>query len=332
MKNPILVIGSNSFAGSNFCDYLLHKKKKIVGISRSKQIDDLFLKYKKNDKFKNNFKFFKINLNKDRDLHKLDKIINKYKIKYIVNFSSQGMVAESWVKPWDWYNTNVVSFSKLVNILKIKKIRKFLNFSTPEVYGDTKKKIKENLNFNPSTPYAISRLAQDLNLRGYFTNYKFPVVFTRTANIFGPHQQLYRIVPITIIRALQNKKINLHGSGRSIRSFIYMDDVSEILYKILFDKKNLGETFHISTKKFISIRNLVLKILKILGRDKKLIKNVKERDGKDFGYFLNNSKIIQRYKWKDKTSVDEGLKETIYWVKKNFKTISKKRLKYIHRK
>ena len=292
----------------------------------------MFLKYKKNNNLKKNFNFFKIDLNKERDLRKLGKIIDKFKIKYIANFSSQGMVAESWIKPWDWYNTNVVSFSKLVNILRRKKIKKFLNFSTPEVYGDTKKKIKENLNFNPSTPYAISRLAQDLNLRGYFINYKFPVVFTRTANIFGPHQQLYRIVPITIIKALQNKKINLHGSGRSIRSFIFMNDVSEILYKILFDKKNIGETFHISTKQFISIRKLVLKILKILKKDKKLIKNVKERDGKDYGYFLNNSKIIQRYKWRDKTSIDKGLKETISWIKKNFKTIGKKRLKYIHKK
>ena len=111
-----------------------------------------------------------------------------------------------------------------------------------------------------------------------------------------------------------------------------MNDVSEILYKILFDKKNIGETFHISTKQFISIRKLVLKILKILKKDKKLIKNVKERDGKDYGYFLNNSKIIQRYKWRDKTSIDKGLKETISWIKKNFKTIGKKRLKYIHKK
>ena len=68
-------------------------------------------------------------------------------------------------------------------------------------------------------------LFQDFNLYAYYKNFKFPVVFTRTANIFGPHQQLFRIVPITIINAINNKRINLHGSGKSVRSFIFMDDV-----------------------------------------------------------------------------------------------------------
>ena len=242
------------------------------------------------------------------------------------------MVAESWLKPWDWYNTNVVSFSKLINKLKSLKIEKFLNFSTPEVYGSTEKKIKENNIFNPTTPYAISRTAQDLNLQAHSKNFKFPVVFTRTANIFGPHQQLYRIVPISIIKAIKNEKINLHGSGKSIRSFIFMSDVTKILYKILLDKKNIGQTYHISTKKFLSIKNLVLIILKMLKRKKTLIKNTKERDGKDFGYFLDASKIIKEYKWKDKTSLEQGLIETIDWIKDNLNIINKLNLKYKHKK
>ena len=332
MKNPILIIGSNSFAGSNFCDYLLSKKKKVIGVSRSKEINKIFLKYKYNNNYKKNFSFYKIDLNKDKEISRLIKIIKNKRIKYIVNFASQGMVAESWLKPWDWYNTNVVSFSKLINKLKSLKIEKFLNFSTPEVYGSTEKKIKENNIFNPTTPYAISRTAQDLNLQAHSRNFKFPVVFTRTANIFGPHQQLYRIVPISIIKAIKNEKINLHGSGKSIRSFIFMSDVSKILYKILLDKKNIGQTYHISTKKFLSIKNLVLIILKMLKRKKTLIKNTKERDGKDFGYFLDASKITEDYNWRNKTSLEQGLIETIDWIKNNLDIINKLNLKYKHKK
>ena len=332
MKSPILIIGSNSFAGSNFSDYLLDKKLKVLGVSRSKEINQIFLKYKKNKNYKKNFSFHKIDLNKDKDISKLIKIIKIKKIKYIVNFASQGMVAESWIKPWDWYSTNVVSFSKLINKIKDIKLKKFLNFSTPEVYGSTKKKIREHNVFNPSTPYAISRSAQDFNLYAHYKNFNFPVVFTRAANIFGPHQQLYRIVPISIIKAIDNKKISLHGSGKSVRSFIFMDDVSEILFKILIDKKNIGQTFHISTKKFISIKKLVLTILKILGKKKLLIQNVKERDGKDFGYFLNASKIIKRYKWKNKKSLENGIKETIDWINNNLNIIKKLNLNYKHKK
>lgn len=330
MKSPILILGSNSFAGSNFCDHLLNKKIKVIGVSRSKEINKIFLKYKSNKYYKKNFSFHKVDLNKN--LNKLIKLIKIKKIKYIVNFASQGMVAESWNKPWDWYNTNVVSFSKLTNQLKDLKLIKFLNFSTPEVYGNTVSRIKENIIFNPSTPYAISRASQDFNFLAYYKNFNFPIVFTRTANIFGPHQQLYRIVPISIVKALRNERINLHGSGKSIRSFIFMDDVSTILYKILLDKRNVGQTYHISTKKFVSIKNLVLLILKILGKKRKLIRNSKERDGKDFGYFLDSSKIIKEYKWKDKTSLENGLKETVDWIKSNSKIINTLKLNYKHKK
>ena len=332
MNNTILIIGSNSFAGSNFCNYLLNKKYKVIGVSRSNEINKIFLKYKKSKHHKKNFLFYKINLNKDKDIIKLVKLIKFKKIKYIVNFASQGMVAESWIKPWDWYNTNVVSFSKLISLIKDIKLKKFLNFSTPEVYGSTSKKIREHNIFNPSTPYAISRSAQDFNLYAHYKNFKFPVVFTRAANIFGPHQQLYRIIPISIIKGIKNKKISLHGAGKSMRSFVFMDDVSEILFKILIDKKNIGQTFHISSKQFISIRKLVLIILKILGKKKSLIQNVKERDGKDFGYFLNASKIIKRYKWKNKKSLENGIKETIDWINNNLTIIKKLNLNYKHKK
>tara|TARA_B100001057_G_scaffold501283_1_gene623183 strand:- start:25468 stop:26466 length:999 start_codon:yes stop_codon:yes gene_type:complete len=332
MNGSILVIGSNSFAGSNFSNYLLNKNLKVIGVSRSQEINKIFLKYKTNKNYKKNFFFKKIDINKDKDILKLIKIIKDKKIKFIVNFASQGMVAESWLTPWDWYNTNVVSFSKLINKLKNVKLEKFLNFSTPEVYGSTSKKIKEHNLFNPSTPYAISRTAQDFNLYAYYKNFNFPVVFTRTANIFGPHQQLYRIVPLAIIKAINNDKINLHGSGKSIRSFVFMDDVSEILFKILFDKKNIGQTFHISTKKFVSIKKLVLIIFKLLKKNKKLIKNVKERDGKDFGYYLDASRIFKKYGWKDKTSLESGIKETIDWINNNSNIINKLNLNYKHKK
>ena len=87
--------------------------------------------------------------------------------------------------------------------------------------------------------------------------------------------------------------------------------------------KNIGKTFHISTKKFVSIKNLVLIIFKLLKKNKKLIRNVKERDGKDFGYYLDNSKIIKEYGWQEKTSLETGLKKTVDWIKNNYQVINK---------
>ena len=329
--NKILIIGSNSFAGSDFIDFILNKKIKILAVSRSNQINKENLRYKSNKNIKN-LKFCKIDLNKKKDIDKLIQIIKKQKIQYIVNFAAQGMVAESWINPEDWYLTNVVSNAILIKKLSKIKIKKYLNFSTPEVYGNTSSLKKESNLFSPTTPYAISRTAQDLNLLAYFKTYNFPVVFTRAANIYGPYQQNYRIIPKIIISILMNKKIPIHGKGNTLRSFVYMPDVSKALYKILIDKKNIGETFHISSKKFISILNLVKLIKKIMKINNNIIYHTKERDGKDLKYTLNSSKVREHYSWSEKTDLNNGIIDTINWVKKNINYFKKVPLKYIHKK
>ena len=158
----VLIIGSNSFAGSDFTNHLLDKNFKVYGVSRSKETNREYLSYKNNNKLKN-FTFLKINLNSKKNINKLIQLIKKQKIQYIANFAAQGMVAESWINPEDWYLTNVVSNSILIKELSKLNLKKYLNFSTPEVYGNTTTLIKENNIFAPTTPYAISRSAQDLN-------------------------------------------------------------------------------------------------------------------------------------------------------------------------
>ena len=159
------------------------------------------------------------------------------------------MVAESWLTPEHWYQTNVVSQVKLHDELrKFDCIKKYVHISTPEAYGSTDGEwLKENYNFSPSTPYAVSRAACDLHLLSFYKAYGFPVVFTRAANVFGPGQQLYRIIPRTMLLARLGGKLNLHGGGYSVRSFIHMEDVSSATYKIAM-QGNAGETYHISSE------------------------------------------------------------------------------------
>ena len=327
----ILIIGSNSFAGSDFIDFLLKKNYMVFGVSRSKEYNKNYLRYTNNKNLKN-FKFCKINLNIKKDINKLIQIINKKKIQYICNFAAQGMVAESWINPGDWYTTNVVSNSILIKKLSKLKIKKYLNFSTPEVYGHTPSLKKESNIFAPTTPYAISRSAQDFNLLAFYKTYNFPVVFTRTANIYGPHQQSYRIITKIIISILTKKKIPIHGKGNTLRSFIYMPDVCQALYKILLDKKNIGETYHISSTKFISILDLVKLINKLMKINKKNFYHTKERDGKDLKYTLNSSKLRNSYSWSEKLNLEEGIMHTINWVKKNINYLRKEPLNYKHKK
>ena len=324
-KKIVLVIGSNSFAGSHMCSFLLKKNFIVIGVSRSK-IQQLFMPFDIKNKF---FNFYQLDIN--YNLKYLISIIRKYKPKYIINYAAQGMVSESWKNPLHWYQTNIISHIKLVESIKnLKFIKKYINFSTPEVYGSTSGIVRENLNFKPTTPYALSRATADYHLINLNKFFNFPIIFTRTSNIYGPHQKLYRIIPKTIMSCLKKKIIYLHGFGKSVRSFIFIEDVSSATYKII-QKGIIGETYHISTNKFISIKNLVKKINKMLIK-KKLYKNAKDRIGKDKYYLLSSDKIRTKLKWKDKVSLDLGLDLTVKWIKNNFKPLSRMQMEYVHKK
>lgn len=330
MKNfDYLILGSNSFSGSSFVNFLLSKNKKVLGLSRSKELDKLFLSYKFNKKIKN-FRFVKIDINKEKK--KFLKILKGIKIKYVINFVAQGMVAESWLNPRDWYMTNVVSQIDIIELIrKHSNIKKYIHFTTPEVYGSTAIWRKETNIFKPSTPYAISRATTDQHLIAINKNFKFPCILTRAANVYGEHQQLYRIIPRSILFPLLKKKISIHGKGQSFRSFIHIDDVCNALYLIINKGKN-GETYHISTKKLVSIKYLVFQIIKMLNLDpKSYIKHSKDRQGKDKFYKLD-SKKLRKLGWKDDVNLSKGIDKSIKWIKENIKVIKKQNLNYVHKK
>ena len=328
-NNKILVIGSNSFSGSNFIKHFLENGFIVKGVSRSEQPKDIFLAYKdfgKNHNYiENNFSFNKIDINKD--LKKLIQIVDEFEPPYIVNLSAQGMVAESWLRPTNWYQTNLVSQVALHDELRKRKfINKYLHVTTPEVYGSTDSGfIEENYNFSPTTPYAVSRAGCDLHLLSFHKAYNFPVVFTRAANVYGPGQQLYRIIPRTILSARFNKKMNLHGGGVSKRSFIHIKDVAEATLNILLNAQP-GTSWHISTKDSLSIRHLVELICEDCDVNFDSIVNISdERLGKDQNYLLSSEKLRKELNWEDKIKLSDGIKSTIEWIDKNsmyFKNIS----------
>jgi len=328
MQKKFLVIGSNSFSGSNFCNYLIKKNCKFIATSRSSEINKIFLPYKWENK-KINFR--KIDLNKDFEELKI--LIKKFKPTHIVNFAAQSMVGQSWEFPNDWMNTNIISLLKLIQFLKnLDYLEKYLHVTTPEVYGSHKNWTKESFIFNPTTPYAVSRATGDMLLKIYKEQFQIPVIFTRAANVYGPGQQLYRIIPRTIYSVLNNKKLILDGGGKSKRVFIHINEVCDATFKLCLRGK-IGESYHISNHEVIKIVDCVKLILKKL--------NVKfndhvdlgpERPGKDLGYFLDSSKIYKHLSWRSSINLNQGIDSVIDWMKKNKRVINKIKPEYKHKK
>jgi len=326
--NTVFVIGSNSFSGASFAGFALAKGARVIGTSRSAEPISAFLPYKWLDHEK--FAFHQLDLNKD--LPALASLIRDVKPAYVVNFAAQSMVGESWANPGDWFMTNAVSTIKFHDELrKCKFLKRYVHISTPEVYGSCSGFVKEDFPFNPSTPYAVSRAAADMSLKTFCATYNFPVVTTRAANVYGPGQQLFRIIPRTILFIMLGRKLQLHGGGTSTRSFIHMRDVSEATWRIMEDGIN-GETYHISTNNVISIRELVKTIctrLNVSFEDH--VEIVGERLGKDSAYHLESTKVRHQLGWQDQISFDQGLDECIAWVKNNFDVLRTLPFDYQHK-
>jgi len=258
--------------------------------------------------------------------------LDEFKPAAVVNFAAQGMVAQSWLHPEHWYQTNVIG-----NVLFHQRLRlanwleKYVHVSTPEVYGSTSGTIDENAPFNPSTPYAASRAACDLHLRTFFQQYNFPVTWTRSANVYGPGQQLYRIIPRTILFIKLGRKLSLHGGGHSVRSFIHINDVASATLAIA-KKAPAGECYHLSTSRFVSIRELVEMVCRMMGADfSKVVEVAEDRPGKDAAYLLDSTKARKTLGWTDTVALETGVQATIDWVEKHFDELRHQPFDYIHK-
>ena len=329
MSEKVLVLGSNSFSGSHFAAFLLDQGLEVIGASRSAEPETVFLPYRWSNRAKG-FAFRQIDIN--HDLEALEALMKSERPRVVVNFAAQSMVGESWKTPEHWMMTNVVSMVRLQEMLRrLDFLERYVHVTTPEVYGSTDGFITEGAPFRPSTPYAVSRAAGDMNLLAAFQAYRFPVLFTRAANVYGPGQQLYRIVPRAILFILTGRKLALHGGGASRRSFIHIRDVAEATWRIV-NSAPIGETYHISTNEIVSIRDLVKRIcVKLNVRFEDCVEVVGERVGKDAAYMLDSSKLRKELNWAERISLDAGIDECIAWVKNNLDVLRTLPVDYIHK-
>lgn len=325
------VLGANSFAGGYFVSEALKNGMQVIGINRTPEQSPIFLPYKSLPiDVQKNYEFHALDLN--QHLEKIMALLSSRLVEYVVDFAGQGMVAESWQAPEQWYQTNLVSKVKLhQKLLTLPTLKKYLRASTPEVYGSQNELSKESDVYRPSTPYAVSHAAIDMSLKCFYEQHGFPVVLTRFSNFYGPGQQLYRIIPRTIIYALTGRTLELHGGGVAERAFIHGHDVATGLLACLSEAE-AGSLYHFSGNDFVTIRMLVEKICSLMEVSfEELVTVGPERPGKDARYLMDDTKAQTELNWQVNRSLDEGILETIEWVKTNLPTINQLPLVYQHK-
>jgi dTDP-glucose 4,6-dehydratase len=289
-----LVIGASSFTGKHFCEYLRGNGNKVEEKS---------------------LRFWYPETDHD----------------YVVNFAALNVVAPSWEYPIEYMKVNTSFVPQMARYLQpIKRFKRYIHISTPEVYGSTSGLVKENHPFNPSTPYAVSRAAAEMMLNCYHKQYGFPVMFTRSCNVYGPGQQLYRLIPKLIACIKSGVKFPLEGNGHSVRSFLHVSDVCSAIYRVA-NQGTVGEAYNITSPLSCSITGLVQIVCDLMGkRPEDVIESSPERPGKDAAYRLDDTKI-RRLGWNDEMDLVPGIKSVVNWMDKNWDTLKDQSLEYAHR-
>tara|TARA_Y100001970_G_scaffold294139_1_gene447428 strand:+ start:3442 stop:4473 length:1032 start_codon:yes stop_codon:yes gene_type:complete len=332
----VIVTGGSGFIGSNLIQLLLKKNYFVVNIDKSSYSANPYnvKSFKKNKKYL----FYKLDINQK---NKIIKILNKHKPIGIFNLAAETHVDRSIDNAQNFIKTNIFGvYSLLESIKKLKKdLRnkiRFLQISTDEVYGDIpkNKKADEKYNYNPSSPYSASKASADQIIRSYCRTYGLKALIANPCNNYGPNQFPEKFIPKMIFNLLNNRPLPLYGKGKNVREWIYVKDNCEALLKI-FVKGKIGQSYNIGTGELFKNIDIIKKILKVskysnikIGKKTK-IQFVKDRPGHDLRYSLNSKKIKKEIKWKNKTSISNGLKKTIIWYSQNlpfFKKISKNKV------
>ncbi len=313
----ILIIGGSSTAGAYFAHYCMKNKGiEVIIANRRNNYEKCFLPYEYYQVKSKRYEYENVLLDINQSVGEIYEIIKKVEPTHIVSFSSLCMVGQSWDDPDDWYQTNVIGQSHLIQALaQYKGLKHYIHFSTPEVYGSTIEAVKENEKFNPTTPYAASRAAGDYMTKLWSIKHEIPTTITRASSIYSEGQHLYRIIPRALMCGLYNKVIYLEGNGSSIRYYLHMEDVSRAL--LMLAEKDISniETYHISSSRKITIREL---LMICLGKYKKglstsNVRYVQERPGLDHAYHLDDSKL-RGMGWCDNIELEDGIDRVKSWL------------------
>jgi len=327
-KRKVLVIGSNSFSGGDFIDLLLEDGSySVVGVSRSPEKSPLFLRYQRHAK--PDFKFYQMDLN--RQMSEIPALLDSFKPEYVVNFAAQSEVAPSWENPGHWFQTNAVAVTQLAHALKnYRGLKRYVHISSPEVYGTCEGIVREDAPLNPSTPYAASKAAGDLSLFTYVKNFQFPLVMIRATNVYGAHQQLFKIIPRSVINMRSGKKIQLHGGGVAVKSYIHIRDVSRGELAAMVNGRP-GTIYHFSPDQGVMVKDVVRLICKRLGRSfEESTVAVTERLGQDKAYVIDSARARSEFGWRPQISLEDGISDVIQWIDNFWDAIQKQPLEYIH--
>ena len=301
MKNNnknVLVVGGTGFLGYHVCTKLIKKKYSVLSLSSKKPIKKRIVK---------GVKYILADIRNKKELE----ILNKKNINFIINLA--GYIDHSGNKKN--LKTHFIGTKNLADKFLKSKLTNFIQAGTSLEYGNVKSPQKERVREKPVGKYGKTKLQANLYLEKLRKKYGFPYVVLRIYQIFGPNQDSTRLVPFVIRSCLKNLEFPC-THGKQIRDFLYVDDFTDLISKILTSKKKFSGIFNIGSGKPISVQKLINYIKNKIGKGTPLYGRVKMRKEEQMLFFPETKKIKNAINWKPKTSLSTSLNKTIKYYSK----------------
>jgi dTDP-glucose 4,6-dehydratase len=239
----------------------------------------------------------------------------------VLNFAAESHVDRSIENPGQFVQTDVYGVYVLLEAAKDLGLRRFIQISTDEVYGERlESAADEESTLMPRNPYAASKAGGDRLAWSYWATYGFPVIVTRCTNNYGPYQYPEKLVPLFATNAIDDQPLPVYGSGKNVRDWIHVLDHAEALRLILYADAGAvdGEVFNVAAENALDVLTITDRILTALGKPKSLIRHVTDRQGHDRRYWLSARKLRERLGWKLRyTTFEQGIEETVRWYVEN---------------
>ena len=318
----ILITGSAGFIGYSLAKSLLIKKFNVYGIDNFDKYYSVKLKKKRITDLKKEkkFNFYKIDIRSKEQLNKIKNI----PFAYIFHFAAQPGVRYSLINPKKYFDTNVLGFQNLLDVINKKNLKKIVYASSSSVYGDQKLfPVKESASLNAKNPYGVSKIESEIIAENVNKNLKIPFIGLRLFTVYGPWGRPDMFI-IKLLNCLSKKKyFYLNNSGNHFRDFTYIDDVVNICEKIMKSKiHNKHLIFNVCSGREVKIIKLTQKINNVFKLKKKYIKNIKMNKADVYKTHGSNKKLKNFLNYKEFYKISYGLSKTINWYfkfKKNLK-------------
>ena len=270
-----------------------------------------------------------------RNRNDLDEIFSKHRPDAVMHLAAESHVDRSIDDPSKFIETNVTGTFNLLEaarsywqtIGKPENFR-FHHISTDEVFGslpsDPSIRFTEETPYDPRSPYSASKASSDHLVRAWHETYGLPIVLTNCSNNYGPYHFPEKLVPVIILRALEEKSLPIYGDGSNIRDWLYVEDHADALLLVLA-RGEIGRSYNIGGENELTNLELVHTICKILNRliprskgsYAELITFVKDRPGHDQRYAIDPSRIRNELGWQPSVTVEQGLQKTVQWYLDN---------------